>query len=153
MNFQPIIEEVCTKVDRTDLISKIKIVNRRSNLQKYIGIDSVFGQVQYALDLKKKRSTKIVLEPIFQYVSCEKIKEDIIRHELCHVIDQHMENDVSISNGGHGSSFWKLMDKIGCSLGSVNYCFVEHPFKTLSLSQKICFRHKFQPKIVNAEFK
>lgn len=142
--FKHIIEEVCTKTDRTDLINKIKIVRRRSDRQAYIGNMPVFGNACFDFRKNRKQPTKIILQPIYDYIYLNRIKDDVIRHELCHIIDAHSINDITLKNGGHGESFNRIMNKIECKMYYVDISYVDHPHRKL-LESKVLFKARFSP--------
>ena len=116
-NYVETTKYVCSKLDHQDLINKIKIVE--SKLYRYSYIYPVIGVVNYDI-VKKSKHYKIVVYKSFEHLFYD-IKVEVIKHELCHIIDVHNnDNDICIENAGHGKTFKNLMHKISCNKMSCN---------------------------------
>lgn len=136
--YSNIISNVCKKLGWPKLINRIKIVYSKNYAYNTSGLPVFASVMRYKTG---RSSPKIICYRAFTHLN-DKTKIEVIKHELCHIIDGMQVNDSVASNGGHGLTFTLLMDKIGCELFKVdsrtysgpNY-YRNHLFKTKHITK------------------
>jgi hypothetical protein len=118
-----IVNDSCKALERPDLVGKIKLGFSKYHMiytsYTYSRYGNVFGYCSLNR-IKKIIYPKIIIPRGFHHLT-DKGKEQVLKHETCHIVDARTpNNDISVENGGHGDSFKILLEKIGAPMSIDN---------------------------------